>query len=227
VTAHFTAIGSGPDLTIAKMHSGDFNRGDTNRVYAIGVANVGTSSTSGKVYVVDTVPIPGSGPGANDFEESGSCGTLAHNKSCKIKILFDVNHVGFASATLSITDNGSGSPQTVAISGTAIDPKAILNPRSLSFGSSKVNHSTSKTVKLANTGSTPLTLGSSPFSFSGSNAGDFSETDNCPTSLHPDDDCTIAVKVTPKAKGSRSASMKVSDNAYDSPQSVSLTGKGT
>ena len=56
VTANFTLAPTAPDLAITKTHSGDFNQGDTNRVYTIVVSNVGGPPTSGKVWVADLLP---------------------------------------------------------------------------------------------------------------------------------------------------------------------------
>jgi hypothetical protein len=187
------------------------------------IKNTGTTT----LKITDVSITAGSGPGAHDFSEDDSCGSLAPGKSCVIEVEFDVNHLGSASATLNITDNAPGSPQHVALSGTAIDPKVSLSPTSLSFGSLKVGKNTTKTVKLTNSGTTALTLGSSAFSFTGSNTADFSQTNNCPSSLAAGANCTITVKFTPQHTGSRSASMKITDNAYDSPQTVALTGNGT
>ena len=196
---------------------------DHNVIRNVTIKNTGTTT----LKITGISLTPGSGPGAHDFEQSGSCGTLTPGQSCTIKIIFDVNHVGAANATLNIQDNAPGSPQHVSMSGNAIDPKANPSPRSLSFGSHTVNSNTTKTVKLTNNGTTTLTLGASPFSFTGSNTADFSQTNNCSSSLAAGANCTITVKFTPKAKGSRSASMKITDNAFDNPQTVTLTGNGT
>ena len=43
-------------LTVAMSHSGNFKEGDVGDTYTITVSNVGVSSTSGTVSVVDTLP---------------------------------------------------------------------------------------------------------------------------------------------------------------------------
>lgn len=57
--------------------------------------------------------------------------------------------------------------------------------------------------------------------------GAFKQTNNCPNSLNPGDECTINVKFHPKTKGVLNGSVNVTDNAPGSPQTVSLTGTGT
>jgi len=60
----------------------------------------------------------------------------------------------------------------------------------------------------------------------GSNAADFTQTNNCGTSFAANATCSVTVTFKPKAKGSRSATLKFSDNAQSSTQTVSLAGKG-
>ena len=43
-------------LTVAMSHSGNFKEGDVGDTYTITVSNVGVSSTTGTVSVVDTLP---------------------------------------------------------------------------------------------------------------------------------------------------------------------------
>lgn len=47
---------AGPDLTIAKTHSGNAKQGQTGFVYTITVRNVGAAATTGTVTVTDTLP---------------------------------------------------------------------------------------------------------------------------------------------------------------------------
>src|SRR5207249_1982468 len=62
---------------------------------------------------------------------------------------------------------------------------------------------------------------------SGTNAGDFSRSTNCGTSLAVGASCTINVKFAPKASGARHAVLSITDNAAGSPQKVPLSGIGT
>jgi Bacterial Ig-like domain (group 3)/Beta-propeller repeat/Transmembrane protein 131-like N-terminal len=75
---------------------------------------------------------------------------------------------------------------------------------------------------LNNTGSTSLTITS--ISVTGTNSGDFAQTNNCGASLQPATSCSITVTFTPTAIGNRSAVVKIVDSAPR--QWVSLTGLG-
>jgi uncharacterized repeat protein (TIGR03803 family) len=106
------------------------------------------------------------------------------------------------------------------------EPLVAFSPTSLSFGNQTVGIGSSPLVtSLTNSGSLPLTLTS--IQITGADSGDFGQTNNCPSSLQPNNSCTISVTFTPIATGSRSAAVSVTDNAPGSPQSVPLTGVGT
>jgi len=135
---------------------------------------------------------------------------------------------GSRTASVSITDNASGSPQTVSLSGTGTGTAALvsLSPTSLAFGNQAVDMtSTAQTVTLSNTGNAALSITS--LALTGTNASDFDESDTCGSSLAAGANCTIAVMFTPSVTGTEAASVSISDNASGSPQTVSLSGAGT
>jgi hypothetical protein len=136
------------------------------------------------------------------------------------------NNLQFASVT--VTDNASGSPQSVALRGsgtTASAPVVSLNPTSLSFGNQQVKTTSAvRAVTLTNTGNADLTIQS--IGLSGSNSGDFGQQNTCPSTLAAGAHCFINVTFTPTADGSHSAVLTITDNASGSPQSVALSGTG-
>jgi subtilase family serine protease len=101
-----------------------------------------------------------------------------------------------------------------------------LSPTSLSFPSTVQGFaSAAKTVTLTNSGKLALSI--TGFSIIGENASSFSQTNTCPASLAAAANCTITITFKPAATGSLSASLSVADNAYNSPQAVSLSGTAT
>jgi urease beta subunit len=103
-----------------------------------------------------------------------------------------------------------------------------LAPTSLAFGGQPVSTSSAaKRVTVTNSGSAPLTVGS--VTIAGTNAGDYRVTANgCSAGpVAPGAACSVDVSFAPTATGSRSATLTLSDNAPDSPQSVPLSGTGT
>ena len=75
-----------------------------------------TLTNSGQVALALT-SIAASG----DFAENNSCGTsVAPGANCTIAVTFTPTVAGSRTGTLTVTDNAGGSPQTVALSGTAV-----------------------------------------------------------------------------------------------------------
>jgi len=198
---------------------------------------VGTSSTAQILTLTNggssTVTISGiqaTGANSGDFGQSNDCGSsVAANGSCTINVTFLPVASGSRTATLSVNDNASGSPQTASLTGTGTAPLASLSPGSFVFANQPVAISSSaQTFSLSNTGNVALDIAS--IGFTGANAGDFSQTTTCGATLGANSSCIIAVLFTPAASGSRSASLTVTDNnngASGAAQSSTLSGAGT
>lgn len=82
-------------------------------------------------------------------------------------------------------------------------------------------------VTVTNNGNAGLTI--SAVGISGVNASDFAISANSCSgaTLAVNSPCTVSVTFTPSTTGSETASLKFTDNAPGSPQSVGLTGTGT
>jgi len=66
-----------------------------------------------------TISISKISTGTNVYPETNNCGSqLAGGASCTIQVTFAPESKGSLNGTLSIADNGGGSPQTVALIGT-------------------------------------------------------------------------------------------------------------
>jgi len=104
-------------------------------------------------------------------------------------------------------------------------PWVTLTPTSLSFGPQQVGTTSApQTVVLTNTGGSTLTISS--IGLSGANAADFSQNNNCPSELSAGGTCNTVVTFTPRATGTRTATLSFTDNAQGSPQTVPLSGTG-
>jgi len=85
------------------------------------------------------------------------------------------------------------------------------------------------TAVLTNNQSGPLTIATTGIQMTGTNPGDFSQTNNCPVSpntLAGGGTCTFTVTFKPTATGKRTAKIAVNDDANNSPQTVFLKGTG-
>ena len=100
-------------------------------------------------------------------------------------------------------------------------PVVMLDPLSVNFGSQRVGTTSgAEQVTLTNIGG--LTLNISNIGTS----GNFSQTNNCGTTLAAGSNCTIDVTFTPTGKSQRMGTLRVTSNAASSPNDVALNGIG-
>jgi hypothetical protein len=79
------------------------------------------------------------GANAGDLSQTDNCTTVQPGATCTIKVVFAPTAAGSASATLAITDNAVGSPQSVGLSGTATAaPDFAIGPASGSSNSATI-----------------------------------------------------------------------------------------
>ncbi len=175
---------------------------------------------------INGAALGGTNPG--QFSLANLCGpSLAAGASCTMSVTFAPTSTGTKSATLTITDSGTGSPRTVPLSGTGITaPSATLSPTSLTFATRLIGTtSSSQRVTLRNTGTTSLSI--TGITIEGANPADFIRTTTCGTSLSAGSTCRIDVSFRPTAAFQRQATLTVRHSAPTSPSTVSLTGTGT
>jgi Abnormal spindle-like microcephaly-assoc'd, ASPM-SPD-2-Hydin len=102
---------------------------------------------------------------------------------------------------------------------------ATLSPTSLTFGGQAVG-TTSAPQNITLTNSQSVTLNITSIIFTGTNSGDFGQSDNCGASLGPNETCTISVSFSPSGLGTRTAVLNVNDDGPNNPQTANLTGTG-
>jgi len=157
-----------------------------------------------------------------DFSQTNNCGTaVPAGANCGINVTFTPAAPGLRTGTMIIADNAPDSPQSVTLSGTGLGPSMSLSSTSLTFAGQFIGTtSTTQPVTLSNTGNAPLNF------TSGTISGDFTQTNNCARSVSPGGSCAINVGFAPKAEGTRTGAITISDNALGSPQTISLSGTG-
>jgi hypothetical protein len=105
-------------------------------------------------------------------------------------------------------------------------PAVFFSAPCNTFASQNVLESSmSWSLTVTDSGSAVLNIGS--INFSGLNAADFSQSNNCPAFLTPGQQCTIQVTFTPSSTGPRIAQLILDDNVLATPQNVAVTGYGT
>lgn len=247
-----TAITPALNDTVVAFTAADFN-GNGNQ----GLAVAYNPSTGGEVLILNgngdgtftsgfsealATPISGAIVAA-DFNEDGildlATGTyvLLGNRGGTFQTpIGDGGDEAFLLATGDF--NGDGRPDLVAqdVANTSVAvilqqitaaaPAVTLAPSTLTFSTQIVGTtSAAQPVTLTNSGSAALTITS--IGFTGANASEFAQTNNCPpapATLAAGSNCSIKVTFTPTAAGTAAASISIADNATGSPQTVPIAG---
>lgn len=203
--------------------------GTTSAATTVTVTNPGTTALT-----MNGISIGGTDAG--DFAESDNCNagkSLGGGANCQVNVTFKPTATGSRSATLNISDNAAGSPQNIALSGTATQAGVQLQPASVNFGSVAVQTTSAPVpVTVTNPGNGSLTFSS--ISLTGANAAQFAiqtgGSNNCVgtnVSIAPNSTCTVNVTFTPGCSSTTaaiSATLSFTDNAPASPQAMTLTG---
>jgi sugar lactone lactonase YvrE len=129
VTLTGTGTGGAATVTVApgSLTFGSQALSTTSAPLSVTVTNTGTAAVNFTGFTITgadagdfSVPLPTSGAGCS------ATGTLAGGASCTINVLFTPQAAGARTATLLIADNATGSPQTVALSGTGVTSSVII-----------------------------------------------------------------------------------------------------
>ncbi len=204
-------------LAPASLNFGNQTDGTTSAPLAVILTNTGNEN-----LYVSAVSVTGTN--GRDFAQTNACGQLVAGATCTINVTFTPTILGTETGSLSVTDNAANSPQLVPLSGVGVGsgPMVILSPTSLNFGTEVFGvTSAPQVVTLSNIGNGALDITSI------TRIGDFAQTNNCGSSVAAGGNCTITVTFTPSGINTRLGSVSVTDNATNSPQTVSLTGTGT
>ena len=232
-TAMLTGTGTAAAAPVAAISPatvpfGSLTAGTTSAPMAVTLSNTGNAALN-----ITGITLAGANP--TDFAistGSNACATtLAANATCSIYITFTPASAASFTATLQVSDNATGSPQTSALTGTGTAPPApavTFSPTSIAFATITTGTtSAASSVTLTNTGNAALTI--TGITITGTNSTDFALATGdsaCGSSLAAGASCIINVTFTPASAASFTASVSVADNASGSPQTVTLTGTG-
>jgi hypothetical protein len=163
--------------------------------------------------------------GSGQFKVSSTCGrSLAAGAECQISAFFEPATQGTHTGLITVVDSASSKPEVIELSGAGT--VVTLSPSSLTFATQKVGTSSPpQQVDLTNTGKIPLDI--AKWALHGFDPNDFSESNNCPSSLGAGANCTITVTFNPTHTGARSAILYITDSGGGSPQTVALAGAGS
>lgn len=200
---------------------------------AVHVASVPKTATlknkqAGPLRISSIVITGGSAPA--DYAWGGNCpinpNTLGAGVSCSISVTFRPSALGSRTASLTVTDSASTSPQSTTLTGIGVaveNSPVTVSPTSLTFASRLVGTTSSaQIVTLTNDLNTELAFSSAAAS------GDFDVAGNSCSSrlVGPGLKCAVGVTFTPKALGLRQGTLTINYSALGGPSRVGLSGTG-
>ena len=188
----------------------------------LGVPSLPLTST---LTNVGTAPINNMTPpvASGDYSMASDCGTsLAMGASCATQVTFTATDVGSRNGTLTYNNGAPASPEVSLLTAIGNGAGAALSATSLTFPVTLVKTISAKqVVNLTNYGNQTLTLA---ITLGGTS---FTQTNTCGVSLPAGSTCRITVAFRPQSSGVLTDTITITDNAWNSPQTISLTGTGT
>lgn len=160
-----------------------------------------------------------------DFQQSTWCSSVIPGGFCNIRVIFRPSTAGPRSGQVIVSSNATGSPHTVALSGTGQAAGVMLIPTSLAFANQPIGTTSApQQVKLTSSGMAALSINSITAT------GDF-QVSMYTCMVNPGyqpagTSCVIEVTFKPSAAGVRNGILTISSNAPDSPHTVALSGSG-
>jgi hypothetical protein len=153
--------------------------------------------------------------------------TLPAGQSATFSIVFSPQAGGAANGVIALTNGGSGSPLSIAMSGTGTSSVGVssgqlnVSPSTINAGNVTVGTSGSQSGILSATGASLVVLSadidSSEFSISGL---------SFPLTLSAGQSVNFTVTFTPQSSGAASTSISFVSNATNSPSVAALAGTG-
>ncbi len=118
--------------------------------------------------------------------------------------------------------DNSGNSVSLLLQSNAIN----LSAPSLDFGGQVLTQNAAQSVTLTNISNAPVSI-TLPFAITGTNAAEFTQGTTCGSSLAAGANCTITVTYAPVGQvGPRTATVTITDDSADSPESFTLSGIG-
>jgi hypothetical protein len=194
--------------------------GSSSAAQTVTLTNNGTASlTLVSVVLSDTA----------DYALTNPCGaSLAAGANCILSVAFRPQTNSTFPATITVTDNASGSPQVITLTGSGMG--GAFNPASYTFPNTAIGStSTNATIYFTDIGTSALSISS--IVLTGTGASAFTQTNNCPATLAAGVSCTFVVNYVPTAANvTSSAALSVTDNSGNGAgtvQTMALTGTST
>lgn len=161
---------------------------------------------------------------SNNFgiQSDGCSGVaLSSGQSCTVTVTFSPMALGHYSTSFALISLSQTIISASLVEGRGIEPRVTLSTTAIDFGDQTVGKSsTEHEVLLSNSGNTALAITNIEAS------EDFAVTDDCGVSVPAEGSCTLGVTFTPPSPNTFAGTVTITDDASDSPQTISLSGLG-
>jgi hypothetical protein len=156
----------------------------------------------------------------NKFTVSPTNNAVAPNETKQIYFTFSPSDTGIQNATITFTDNASGSPHTVTVNGRGTIPVFTISPSAISYGNVRVGQEKVDSVSVTNPGTATLIVSEAT-----SNSDQYSVV---PTSANivPNETKQFYITYSPTTTGIENGILSFSHNASGSPHTVTVDGNG-
>src|SRR3984885_4639519 len=151
--------------------------------------------------------------------------TIAAGANLQFNVTFAPTSTSGSTGSVVFTDNATGSPQTLALTGSAVTSGSSLasNPGSFNFNSVAVGQSSQQAFTLTNSGNATVTIGTvtasgTGFSASGLSAGG---------QLAAGASATVTGTFAPTTSGAATGSIVITSNATNPTLTITLSGTAT
>jgi hypothetical protein len=142
--------------------------------------------------------------------------TLAPGQQVTLPITYTPSGAGTATGQITLTDNASGSPNAINLTGKGTASASLSAPPSVDFGDVTVSSSETKTITLTSNGTAPLTIKSITVG-----GGTFSGAPlTLPQLLQPNQQMSLKVKFSPTAEGNATGSVTIASDSTTNPSVV-------
>ena len=176
---------------------------------AFGSVPVGTTSTAQVFTLANTGGTSAtitSIAASTNYAQTTTCGTsLAAGAKCTVSVTFSPVVLLSSTGTLTVVTSASATALTANLTGSG-SAQATLSPASATFASTVIGKpGAAQVFTLANVSGAAIALGTGAVAVS----GDYTQTNNCGTSLAAGASCTVSVVFAPTASGSRTGTLTV------------------
>jgi hypothetical protein len=186
-------------------------------VGSMGTQSVTVTNTGTAAVNISTATITGSGFSVVGGNPSAS---VPVGQSMTVQMQFAPTAGGVASGTLTVTSDASNSPLAISLSGTGMGPALTISPASFNFSNVTVGQTSSQNVTLTNSGNANLTVNLATLSGTAFGMTGLA----LPKTIAAGSNLSFSVQFSPTSTAGASGSIVFTDNAPNSPQTLTLTG---